>query len=112
MKKVSQLILNESTISKECAGIKTYHVWAVGRVLYVGAAVIWNFGLSSENPPGGNWEHPVVNCSSRAMCSSVKLATIVQNQSNTWRLKTERDQIERAEKTHIWHGRFKILKIG
>ena len=40
-------------------------------------------GLSSPNPPGGSCEQPVVNCSSRAICSSVNPAITVQNQSNT-----------------------------
>ena len=60
---------------------KLYQVWAVGRLPNVGAAVIWNRGLSSAKPPGGSWEQPVVNCSRRAISSCVKLATAVQNQS-------------------------------
>ena len=28
----------------------------------MGAALIWNLGLSWPNPPGGSCEHPVTNC--------------------------------------------------
>lgn len=56
-----------------------YHVCAVGRVLCVGAAIIWKEGHRVLNPPGGSWEEPVVNCSRRANSSWVKLDTTAQN---------------------------------
>ena len=68
--------------------ISTHQVCAVGKLPCVGAVVIWNLGLSSAKPPGGSCEHPVVNWSSRAMCSCVKLATIVQNQSSVCKEKS------------------------
>lgn len=57
----------------------TYHVCAVGKVLCVGAAMIWKEGQRVLNPPGGSWEEPVVNCSRRANSSWVKLDTTAQN---------------------------------
>lgn len=62
----------------------TYHVCAVGRVLWVGAAIIWNEGQRAAKPPGGSWEEPVVNWSSRANSSWVRLETTVQNHLMTW----------------------------
>lgn len=53
---------------------------AVGKLPKVGAAVIWNLGLSSLKPPGGSWEQPVVNCNNLAISSWVKLPTAAQNQ--------------------------------
>lgn len=53
---------------------------AVGKFPNVGAAVIWNLGLNSLKPPGGNCEQPVVNCSNLAISSWVKLPTAAQNQ--------------------------------
>ena len=66
-------------------GTFNYQVCAVGKLAKVGAAVIWNRGLSCWNPPGGNCEQPVVNCNNRAISSCVKLLTAVQNQSRTRR---------------------------
>lgn len=57
----------------------THHVCAVGKVLCVGAAMIWKEGQRVLNPPGGSWEDPVVNCSRRANSSWVKLDTTAQN---------------------------------
>lgn len=57
----------------------THQVCAVGRVLCVGAAMIWNEGQRVLKPPGGSWEEPVVNCSRRANSSWVKLDTTAQN---------------------------------
>ena len=53
-------------------------------------------GLSSPKPPGGSCEQPVVNCSSRAICSSVNPAITVQNQSNTC--------THPPVSTALWHG--------
>lgn len=39
----------------------THQVCAVGKVLCVGAAMIWNEGQRVLKPPGGSWEDPVVN---------------------------------------------------
>ena len=36
------------------SALSSYQVCAVGRFPHVGAAMIWNLGQSSENPPGGS----------------------------------------------------------
>lgn len=66
-------------------GITTHHVCAVGKVLCVGAAMIWKEGQRVLNPPGGSWEEPVVNCNRRANSSWVKLDTTAQNHFITCR---------------------------
>lgn len=62
----------------------THQVCAVGKVLCVGAAMIWNEGQRVLKPPWGSWEEPVVNCRRRASSSCVKLDTTAQNHFITW----------------------------
>ena len=61
----------------------THQVCAVGSLPWAGEEVIWKWGESSLNPPGGSWEQPVTNWSSLAISSCVKLLTIVQNHDTT-----------------------------
>ena len=56
----------------------------MGSAFVNGAYEICIWGESSANPPGGSWEEPVINCTSRASSSWVKLVTIVQNHSKVW----------------------------
>lgn len=77
-----------------------YQVWAVGKVLWVGAAMIWKDGQSAANPPGGSWDEPVVNCNSLASSSCVKLETTVQNHLMTcWEtVKVKPGQVNKSDK--------------
>jgi hypothetical protein len=39
--------------------------------------------VRAPKPPSGSWDEPVMNCSSRARSSSLKLSTAAQNQRTT-----------------------------
>ena len=48
---------------------------AVGSCPYVGAWVIWKFGVRSLKPPGGSCEQPVVNCTNLNNITELKVDT-------------------------------------
>lgn len=84
--------------------IHWYHVCDVGKLFRVGAGDIWKFGLSSLNPPGGNCDDPVTNCSNRANSSWENVPTIVQNHLRIY-------QSEGIDKIYIYVLKQPIIMI-